>query len=90
MAYEIKEDDQQAQLSVNTDGDELEHFARYLGVGVYGVAAAESFREFPKKPQPDQYVPGAKSVITVCHAQGSINALCSAVDYRLVLHTSHF
>ena len=47
------------------EGEELEVFARSLGAELYGVAAAEAFKEFPKKPQPKQFVPDAKSVITV-------------------------
>jgi len=65
MAYERKEEDLQERSTVMNEGEELEAFARSLGAGIYGVASAESFRELPKMPQPDQYVPGAKSVITV-------------------------
>jgi epoxyqueuosine reductase QueG len=49
-----------------TEGRELEYFARSLGADIYGVASAEAYgREFPHKPQPERYVPGAKSVIIV-------------------------
>lgn len=65
MAYERKEDDLQEQSALIADGEELEAFARSLGAEVYGVASAESFTEFPKKPQPDRYVPDAKSVISI-------------------------
>lgn len=47
------------------EGDELEAFARSLGVEVYGVAAAEAFKEFPNKPQPSKFVADAKSVIII-------------------------
>jgi len=47
------------------DGEELEAFARSLGVEIYGVAAAEAFKEFPKKPQPSKFIPDAKSVIII-------------------------
>ncbi len=47
------------------EGKELEAFARELGADIYGVAAAEAFKEFPEKPQPGRFVPDAKSVIIV-------------------------
>ena len=47
------------------EGEELEAFARSLGADIYGVAAAEAFKEFPKKPQPSKFVPGAKSLVVV-------------------------
>ena len=47
------------------EGEELEAFARSLGAEIYGVAAAEAFTEFPKKPQPSKFVPDARSVIVV-------------------------
>lgn len=47
------------------EGEELEAYARSLGAEIYGVAAAEAFKEFPKKPQPGKFVPDAKSVVTV-------------------------
>ena len=47
------------------EGEELEAFARSLGADIYGVAAAEAFKEFPKKPQPSKFVPDAKSVVVV-------------------------
>lgn len=50
---------------INTGKDELEAFARELGADIYGVAAAEAFKEFPKKPQPGRFIPDAKSVITI-------------------------
>ncbi len=48
-----------------SDGEELEAFARSLGADVYGVASAEAYQEFTKKPQPGKYVPGAKSVVVI-------------------------
>jgi len=45
--------------------DELEAYARSIGADVFGVAAADAFKEFPKKPQPEQFVPGARSVVIV-------------------------
>lgn len=47
------------------EGEELETFARSLGAEIYGVAAAEAFKEFPKKPQPKKFVPDAKSVVII-------------------------
>ena len=47
------------------EGEELEAFARSLGAESYGVAAAEAFKEFPKKPQPSKFVPDAKSVVII-------------------------
>ncbi len=47
------------------EGEELEVFARSLGAEIYGVAAAEAFKEFPDKPQPNKFVPDAKSVIII-------------------------
>jgi epoxyqueuosine reductase QueG len=47
------------------EGEELEAFARSLGADIYGVARAEAFEEFPKKPQPSKFVPDAKSVLIV-------------------------
>lgn len=46
-------------------GRELEELARSLGAEIYGVASAEAFQEYPKKPQPERFVPDAKSVITI-------------------------
>ena len=46
-------------------GEELEAFVRSLGAEIYGVAEAEAFREFPKKPQPSKFVPDAKSVVII-------------------------
>ena len=48
-----------------SEGEELEAFARSLGAEIYGVAAAEAFREFPKKPQPSKFVPDAKSMVII-------------------------
>lgn len=45
--------------------EELEAYARSIGADVFGVAAAEAFSEFRSKPQPDRFVPDAKSVIIV-------------------------
>ncbi len=47
------------------EGEELEVFARTLGAEIYGVAAVEAFKEFPKKPQPSKFVPDAKSVVII-------------------------
>ena len=47
------------------EGEELEAFARSLGAEIYGVAAAEAFKEFSKKPQPSKFVPDAKSVVVI-------------------------
>ena len=65
MAYQKTENDLQERSDFLKEGEELESFARSLGAGIYGVATAESFMAYPKKPQPDRYVPDAKSVITV-------------------------
>lgn len=54
---------EKAQLA--NEGEELEAFARSLGVEIYGVASAEAFKEFPKKPQPSKFVPDAKSVVVI-------------------------
>ncbi|HEY90628.1 MAG TPA: epoxyqueuosine reductase [Dehalococcoidia bacterium] len=52
--------------SIISEGNELELFARSLGAEIYGVASAEAYSaEFPQKPQPDRYVPGAKSIIII-------------------------
>jgi epoxyqueuosine reductase QueG len=46
--------------------EELPRYARLLGAELYGVAAADAYREhFPDKPQPERFVPGAKSVIVI-------------------------
>lgn len=47
------------------EGMELEAFARSLGAEIYGVAKAEAFKEFAKMPQPDKFVPDAKSVVII-------------------------
>lgn len=47
------------------EGEELEAFARSLGAEIYGVASAEAFKQFPKKPQPGKFVPGARSVVII-------------------------
>jgi len=47
------------------EGHKIEGFARDLGAEIYGVASAEAFKEFPKKPQPNKFVPDARSVIVV-------------------------
>ena len=47
------------------EGEKLEAFARSLGAGIYGVASAEAFKEFPKKPQPGKFIPDAKSVVVI-------------------------
>ncbi|MFC1714487.1 4Fe-4S binding protein [Candidatus Poribacteria bacterium] len=47
-------------------GEELREYAMSLGVEVYGVASADLYKEyFPEKPQPEKFIPGAKSVIVV-------------------------
>jgi len=52
--------------NIAQEGRELELFVRSLGADIYGVASAEAYRtEFPRKPQPDRYVPGARSIIIV-------------------------
>lgn len=44
----------------------LERYALLLGAELYGVAAADAYREhFPEKPQPERFVPGARSVIVI-------------------------
>jgi epoxyqueuosine reductase QueG len=48
-----------------SDGEELEAFARSLGAEIYGVASAEAYQEFTKKPQPGKFVLGAKSVVVI-------------------------
>ncbi|MBW2053614.1 MAG: epoxyqueuosine reductase [Deltaproteobacteria bacterium] len=53
------------QSKIKSEAQELEAFARSLGAEIYGVASAEAFEEFPKKPQPSRFVPEAKSVIIV-------------------------
>jgi len=47
------------------ESQEMEGFAHSLGAEIYGVTTAESFKEYPQKPQPSKFVPGAKSVIIV-------------------------
>jgi epoxyqueuosine reductase QueG len=47
------------------EGQKIEGFARDLGAEIYGVASAEAFNKFPKKPQPSKFVPDARSVIIV-------------------------
>ncbi len=47
------------------EGAELEAYARSIGAEVFGIAAAESFKQFPRKPQPETFVPGARSVVVV-------------------------
>ena len=46
-------------------GDAYGEYAVELGADIYGVAAAEDFRIFPRKPQPGKFVDGARSVIVV-------------------------
>lgn len=46
--------------------EELQRYALLLGAELYGVAAADAYRQhFPEKPQPERFVPGAKSVIVI-------------------------
>lgn len=55
-------------LSRNRDetARDLEIMARSLGAELYGVASAERYvAEFPEKPAPSRYVPGARSVIII-------------------------
>lgn len=58
-------------------GEELEAFAKSLGAEIYGVAKADDFKEFPKKPQPSKFVPDAKSVIII--GMPFTNELCATV-----------
>ena len=52
--------------SIISEGKELEQFARSLGAEIYGIASAEAYgAEYPQKPKPDRYVPGAKSIIII-------------------------
>ena len=53
------------ETRIISEGKKLEAFARSLGAEIYGVASAEAFKEFPKKPQPSKFVPDAKSVIVI-------------------------
>lgn len=53
------------KTEIMREGEELEAFTRSLGAEIYGVAKAEAFREFPKKPQPSKFVPDAKSVVII-------------------------
>ena len=47
------------------EAQDLEEYARSIGADVFGIAAAEAFTEFPNKPRPDTFVPGAKSVVVL-------------------------
>lgn len=47
------------------EAQDLEEYARSIGADVFGIAAAEAFTEFPDKPQPEVFVPGAKSVVVL-------------------------
>ena len=52
--------------TARTVGEQTEQYARSLGAGIYGVAAADTCRKlFPSKPSADKFVEGAKSVIVV-------------------------
>ena len=53
------------KVDLTEERDELEAYARSLGAEVFGVAAAEAFKEFPNKPQPSRFVPDARSVVIV-------------------------
>lgn len=55
-------------------GEEYREYAKGLGADVFGVAAAEDFRVFPGKPQPERFVEGARSVIVVgmAYAEGTM------------------
>ena len=47
-------------------GEELRVYAMSLGAEVYGVASAALYGEhFPEKPQPDKFIPDARSVIVI-------------------------
>lgn len=47
-------------------GEELREYAMSLGAELYGVASADMYKEhFPEKPQPDVFIPDAKSVIVI-------------------------
>lgn len=64
MAIRERRDPKQSDLG--SEAKELEYFARSLGADIYAVASAEAYsREFPQKPQPERYVPGARSVIII-------------------------
>ena len=44
----------------------IREYALSLGVELYGVASAEAYRErFPDKPQPEQFVENARSVVVI-------------------------
>ena len=44
----------------------IREYALSLGVELYGVASAEAYKEsFPDKPQPDQFVENARSVVVI-------------------------
>lgn len=46
--------------------DVIRDYAMSLGAEIYGVASASLYKEqFPEKPQPEKFIPGAKSVIVV-------------------------
>ena len=46
--------------------EELEEYARSLGVELYGVASAVDYaKHFPNKPQPGRFVANARSVIVI-------------------------
>ena len=48
------------------DGEEIRSYALSLGAEIYGVASAASYKEhFPDKPQPENFIPDAKSVIVI-------------------------
>ena len=45
---------------------ELRDYALSLGAEIYGVASAAAYKErFPEKPQPERFIPDAKSVIVI-------------------------
>ena len=45
---------------------ELRDYALSLGAEIYGVASAVAYKErFPEKPQPERFIPDARSVIVI-------------------------
>lgn len=50
--------------TIQETGEQVEAAARELGTEIYGVASVETFnRLFPRKPSPDKFVEGARSII---------------------------
>ena len=57
-----KPDEKSALAREATD---LEEYARSMGADVFGIAKAEAFSQYPDKPQPEEFVSGAKSVVVL-------------------------